>query len=241
MLGCPVRNRDWIITDYMEGLLSQDIPKDLIHFAFLLDNSNDSTEYIIRKMTKDCPNVDIFYLSSSNQDFYEREKNQNYSHMATVKNEWLAMRRKKDKYCVMVDSDIILEEEDSVYKLIMTGLPIVSAPVLNLNSNTPHYNILEKIDKGFRHYYTPELLPHIETDCGRVIEVDSTGACIAIRRDVADRVSYTYHKSGEDQGFSILAKEMGYKLYCNLDIKTTHVRNRGRWLSHGEGLHANIH
>lgn len=240
MVGCPVRNRDWIITDYMRGLLKQNIPKDQIHFAFLLDNSKDSTEHIIRKMTEKCPNVDIFYLSSSNKEFYERERNQNYRHMSVVKNEWLAMRRRKDEYCVMVDSDIILEEEDAINRLIKTNLPIISAPVLNLGSNTPHYNILEDSEDGFRHYFTPELLPYTEINGDRIVEVDATGACVALRRDVVDNVAYEYHKSSEDVGFSISAKEKGYKLFCNLDIKTIHARSRGRWLSHGKGLYANI-
>lgn len=242
MVGCPVRNRDWIIEDYLQAIENQEIPKKEIHLAFLLDNSTDNTGCIIKRKTKNAgyKKVDIFTLQSDS--YYDRKENRDFTHLAEVRNKWLAMRRKLDEYIVSIDSDVILKDDDAIARMISTELPIISAPVLNLYvAGVGHYNILQSVGDNYKHIYAPEKEKFTLFNGDRIIKVGSTGACVSIRRDVLDSgVHYKYHKSGEDQGFSQLAFECGYESYCNLDIHTVHATDMGRWIEYGEGLESEI-
>lgn len=243
MVGCPVRNRDWIIEEYLQAIENQEISKKEIHLAFLLNNSTDNTGCIIKNMTKDkgYGKVDIFTLMGDS--YYDRRDNRDYKYLADVRNRWLTMRRRSDEYIVNIDSDVILKDDDAISRMINTGLPIISAPVLNLYvAGIGHYNILQYIgNDGFKHIYTPELEDFSLFNGDRIIKVGSTGACVSIKEEVLNSgVHYTFHKSGEDQGFSKMAFKNGYESYCNLDIKTMHVTDMWRWVENGEGLESHI-
>ena len=53
-------------------------------------------------------------------------------------------------------------------------------------------------------------------------EVDFTGAVFLCSQELCTKSFYAWHKQGEDEVFSRVAKMQGYKLYCDLSLYSQH-------------------
>ena len=154
---------------------------------------------------------------------------------------WLAiLRNKLLKKCVSLDCDylfscdsdilvpsdiltrLLYHEKDVVASLIYNGYnyPSIQFPTENAYKFP---NILKLNGESYSHivnYKTknPNLNP-----IGTLTQVDFTGAVFLTTKDVCKDSYYDYHVQGEDEVFSRMAIQKGYKLYCDISLYSQHL------------------
>lgn len=209
LIACPIRNRAWILLDYLQGLYNLDYPKDKIAFHFILNDSSDKSKEILQDW-KEVVEKEYRYVHISEVNFgyppdwgEDRKNNKlnrvskTYKTLSVLRNlildsAWLDM---KADYLFSVDSDILVNP-DVLNKLIETEKDIVAALVRN-GKNA--YNFL----------------PRIPCIPDRIFEVDTIGAVILIARKVFEnkKIRYSVERTGEDEGFCLTAKRQGFNSY----------------------------
>lgn len=223
LVVAPVRNRMWILGDYLHGLYNLDYSREDISFHFLLNDSYDLSEEILRKW-KQQRQREYRYIRISNMELgnlpdigeaglgREGSRRGNYETFAFLRNTLLSAARldREIKYIFSVDSDILVKP-DCLKNLIATGKDIVAALIEN-GKNA--YNFLpfsgdrSVIPKGLQ-------------------EVRLTGACYLISEKVFrnDEIKYISFNTGEDEGFCVSARSEGIRSYILPDMQK-HILDR---------------
>lgn len=238
-IGCPVRNREWVLPEYLAAIdgvywLNKE-------YLFLENDSTDSTPYMLKKfnpfsikMTKSditdktivCKSclypVKIQFIKSNAPGHQRGEYNaNNYSHLANIRNQFIDMFLSTDAdYLLSIDSDIIVPPD------ILQGLlsladqnTIVAAAI----SNIPGQPLDGHSPGNFMINQGGMIIHPYEYPLTGTMEVDVTGAVYLIPRKVLeDGVKYGAHEQGEDIYFCRQAKEKGYRLVVNFDCRAKH-------------------
>lgn len=230
MIGAPIqRNRGWIVQDYLNHIYNLDYPKNEIHLAFFLNGTplDDTGEYLFEFKSKFGDQYawcDIWVMDDDGDD--SDRKNRNYNHFAHVRNVWLSMRRASDTHIFSVDSDILLPP-NILKNLLSNKLDVVAAPIINFDCPLgKQYNFLFKENEHT--YSSGDELPN------ELTEVDATGACILIKKEVLDKgASFGYHYQGEDLSFCHSIQRLGYQLFIDPRITPKHYRERSDYENNG--------
>lgn len=231
MIGCPIqRDRAWVLPKYLSAIYNLDYPRKDIHLAFLVNGAQqDNTEDIITKFgekyQKKYHKIDIWYLYDEHID--HRQKTRDFGRFSDIRNLWISMIRPEDTHIFSLDSDIIVEK-DTLTKLLSHDKDIVSALIHNggYKNRAETYNIMEKEVVGAINDNLIITYDHLNPTTG-LREVDLTGACYLIKREVIDKgVLYKKHYQGEDGGFCLSAQKEGFKLFCDQDIKPKHIMEK---------------
>jgi hypothetical protein len=224
LIGCPVRNREWILPDYLKALENLDYPKENLAFHFILNDSTDKSKEILLNWKYETMKDGYRYVRITELNFdYPPDWgetrittngssitrfNKGYKALSVLRNllldlAWLDI---KSDYLFSIDSDIIVKP-DILSNLLLAEKHIIAGLVKNDSSN---YNFTPKgiTPKGVR-------------------EVDIAGAIILISRKVIDnkRIRYSPGKTGEDEGFCFSAKAQGFKSYILSDLQN-HIMKR---------------
>ncbi|NLG32123.1 MAG: glycosyltransferase [Syntrophomonadaceae bacterium] len=220
MIGCPVRNRAWILPRYLECLCRIEYPKDLIEFCFIINNSIDNTENILQHFARDNSSpvrlikVDIAEEYAHKRGFYS------FKHLAFLRNLLLnEFQNSACQFLFSVDSDILVPPH-SLSRLIQNQCDIVSGLVCNGHhlNDSRIYNILNWTDNN--------RLQHVKDfPRDRLFPVDCTGAAYLISRNVVEGhgIRYSHLMGPEDIGFCMEAAKKGVKIYCDGRIEFIHV------------------
>ncbi|MFA5313454.1 MAG: hypothetical protein WC375_09105 [Methanomassiliicoccales archaeon] len=220
MVGCPIQNRDGLVKKYLTYLLMLDYPVEKIRAVFYVNNSTDKTEQILREFKDHYGGwFGSFEIYSENNSGYVDDywkQSRNYSAFAEVRNKWLSYLE-DEKYILSVDSDIMIPRR-GLKALLSHNKDICSLLV----KNTPYSHNIMKYKKGVPKSI-PELDKNQKSNFGELLEVDITGACYLINREVIDSgTRYGFDKRGEDVYFCDEAKRRGFKLYCDTGVKAKH-------------------
>jgi len=235
MIGCPIRNRAWIVPRYLEHLSRLDYPRELLQYCFVINNCNDETAEILENFAaREDTRVRFIYAdiaaNSRRLTFPKSTRegpglpgfqraNYNLSALANLRNLLLKAFLESDcEYLFSVDSDILVPPR-VLSELLIDDCQVVSALVCNGHQlgDRGIYNVLKRVGD---HY---EFLRDFPRDgCFRV---DCTGAAYLIRRDVIEHygVVYSAEKGGEDIGFCENAAAQGIKLYCDGRLECQHM------------------
>ncbi|HEY3363540.1 MAG TPA: glycosyltransferase [Symbiobacteriaceae bacterium] len=234
-VGCPVRNRAWILPRYLEALSRLAYPGTQLRFGFIVNDSTDATEAIVRAWDRR-PHVDVINLGYPS---WRREAGYSLANLALLRNrfsEWALATGAR--YLFSVDSDILVPP-DALGRLLAAQKPVVSMLVCNtpqdppppLRGNRlkpeppprvrpprPAYNILYRDAAGAAVHY------HETYPKDALFEVDVTGAAYLIDRQVFEAgVRYAYHPQGEDMAFCLAAKRQGFGVWCDSRITGAHI------------------
>ncbi|NLB18488.1 MAG: hypothetical protein GX825_07145, partial [Syntrophomonadaceae bacterium] len=205
MIGCPVRERGWILPRYLRCLADLDYPSNQIEYAFVVNDSQDNTLEIIREFAchtespVEIRQVNLKSRSSPNRGAHS------IGNLVVLRNIFLDMFLKSPAtHLFSLDSDILVGP-DSLTRLIALGLPVVSLLVPNdMHLETAGYFNIANL-QGDQYF------PITKFPQNQVIPVDCTGAGYLIRREVieADGGRYHPHRQGEDAGFCGMARAKG--------------------------------
>lgn len=227
LITAPVRNREWILEDYLKALQELDFDKESLAFHFILNDSVDNSKDILTKF-KYIERTKYRYIRLSEVNFeapkdlgeegqgresgVDRDK---FTHpmLAILRNLTLDLARMDNAdYLFSVDSDIIVEP-DILNKLIEANKDIVAGLISNGGSQA--YNFLPF--SGNRNEVKKE-----------IFEVKVTGACCLISKNVFNNRSIRYSEqfgTGEDLGFCESARHFCFKSYV-LPYMQRHILDR---------------
>ncbi len=222
LIGCPVRDRAWILPRYLQCLLELNYPKNQIEYAFVVNDSTDTTLEILQKFALRSPSpVHLIQQNMSSRNSSSRGA-YNIANLVVLRNILLNMFIKSDcSHLFSVDSDILVTP-DSLNELIKLDLSVVSLLVRNDHhiGELGYYNI-SRLQGGQYH-------PIRDFPRGRLLQVDCTGAGYLIKRFVIEEqgVRYRLHLQGEDAGFCDDARSKGIALWCHTGLECVHVMQR---------------
>lgn len=224
-IGCPVRDRAWILPEYLEALLNIDYPKELISWKFVLNDSTDESEGILTG----------FFLQHGDEYDWRVEiirANQNapedkrvigtrdiiYRTLARVRNIFISDI--ETDYLFSVDSDIIVPK-DSLKNLAGAEKDIIAGVIWNdglFNSALDYpYRIPNLL------YRDHGRIKHLrEYPRDRVFEIDITGAVYLLSKKVCQNIKYGYHPLGEDIYFCNMARDKGYRIWVDPSVFCDH-------------------
>lgn len=233
LIGCPVRDREWILPRYLQCLSDLDYPQNQIEYAFIVNDSTDNTLRILQEFAhRSSSPVHITVKDMANRHSSSRGA-YNIDNLAILRNSLLKIfLSTKSSHLFSVDSDILVTP-DSLKELIKLDLPVVSFLVRNDQhlGELGYYNI-SQLQGG--HYRPIQDFPR-----NSLIPVDCTGAGYLIQRWVIEEkgVRYHPHRQGEDIGFCEEARAKGIGIWCHTGLEGTHVmlkqdiqKNNKRWL-----------
>jgi glycosyltransferase involved in cell wall biosynthesis len=223
--GCIVRNRAWILPEYLAALAAVDF--DEKEYIFLENDSTDDTLRLIDAFMRQkiAENRRLwlglnYRLNPPGHRRHEYGVN-GYERMAGLRNLFLYMFLCTDAdYLLSIDSDIIVPP-DIVSKLLplahdygIAAAAIANIPGENPDGRTPG-NFMIETAAGMIH---PPQYPVAGN-----MEVAVTGAVYLIPRWVVEAgTRYGAHPQGEDVPFCIMARQKGCRLVVSFDVHCEH-------------------
>lgn len=219
MIGCPVRNRAWILPSYLQSLEALDYPRECISYCFIINDCDDKTPVILREFAQKYPGQ-VFLVENNNGSTVYQRGQYNFKRLAYLRNLLLMEFLRSDcDYLFSVDSDILVVPH-SLRALMQNDCSIVSCLVCNgeVIGDRSCYNVLCQDDRG--HYLHIRDFPR-----DRLFRVDCTGAAYLIKREVISELSIRYSapSGGEDIGFCEAARQKGVHIYCDGRLESIHV------------------
>ncbi|MDD3852220.1 MAG: glycosyltransferase [Syntrophomonadaceae bacterium] len=216
MIGCPVRNRAWVLPYYLQAMNSLNYPREKLQYCFVLNNSTDHSQEILEGFAR-TNNTAIVICNQEKPKGVQRGY-YSFAHLASLRNILLSQFLQSGAdYLFSVDSDILVSAH-SLSRLIANNCDIVAMLVCNGHQigDPGIYNILRQVDDRY------EYIRDFPRD--RVFPVDCTGAAYLIKRGViAGGVRYSTDGGGEDIGFCQQSREMGFQLYCDGTLEAAHI------------------
>ncbi len=222
MIGCPVRNRAWILPAYLDSLKKLVWPDRLIEYCFIINDCVDQTADILEEFAKRQTSPVRLVSADSQKNFAYARGEYSFSHLADLRNILLReFLHSECEFLFSLDSDI-LAPPNSLAQLIDSRRAVISCLVCNghITGDLSAYNILHKNESG--RYIHIRSFPR-----DQVFEVDCTGAAYLIHRSVVQKhgVYYTSRYGAEDIGFCENARRKGISIYCDGRIECIHMMN----------------
>lgn len=248
-IGCPVRNRAWVLPEYLQAL--RDIDYEDKMFLFLENDSEDNTakhlynfqHFTNRDLSQMSVDVRVDHISTAsphwNHGDYAHEQ---YANLARVRNHFLDMfLRTNADFLLSVDSDVIVPP-NIVTRLMrhMDGRTIAGAAISNvpdkpLDGYTPGNFMTSgkavklawrEDEQGNRVPYEISMSAYAHPfayPTSGIHPVDLIGAVYLIPRAVIEAgARYAPHQTGEDAPFCEAARQLGYRLLVDMDVRCEH-------------------
>jgi len=232
LIGCPVRNREWILNDYLESIKKLNFPKKNISLCFIVNDSTDNSERILRifqnNNIKKYDNI-LILTKNLNTPVDNRSgtvRNILYGSLANLRNHLLDVAKILNvDYLFSIDSDILVSS-NSLVDLLECNKDIISMQIWN-DERKIFPNILIKNPDSTK---KAEFVHYKKFPTNSIFECDATGACYLLSKNVFENVKYSWHVQGEDMAFCKDAKDLNYEIWCNPLIKCEHYLNKDEYL-----------
>lgn len=225
-IGCPVKNREWILPKYLKALDNIVYPNK--EYIFLENNSSDKSaeilfanvpgsNYKIKRITTD---------SSVGEDRTHYGLNF-YEHLANIRNKFLDLflNSSNASYLFSCDSDIIVPP-NILEELLRHANEntIVGCAISNITGK----ELDGKIPGNFMRLTPQKLMVHVmDYPKKGLLDVDVIGACYLIpRKAIEDGIKYAPNVQGEDIPFCLSAKQKGYRLLVDFNTSCKHEMKR---------------
>lgn len=228
VIGCPIRNRKWVLSKYLEAIYNIDYPKEDIILAFLVNDSDDGTLELLNSLDFRQYRLAIIKEKNYNFESCERDLGRNtdkFIHFAQIRNDWVSLFKDIPSvtHVFSIDSDVLVPK-NSLKKLLENNCDICSMLVNNDDelrgygkyiTNLFNFNTEQEVFQNVLKYPKESLF-----------EVGVTGSAYLIKRKIFDKVDYQAHPLGEDFGLCLACKSKGYSIWCDSTIKGNHILKR---------------
>lgn len=229
--GCPVRNRAWILPEYLPALeatmrfATRYGWNDSAGYLFLENDSTDETLSGLNVWAWKRPDIKIAtrsggYIPGEGREEYGAY---GYAHLADVRNTFIDLFLAGDgDYLFSVDSDVIVKV-DTLLKLVahadqntIVGAAICNIPGQQLDGQAPG-NFMVRVSPGALGHPLPY------STVG-TFNVDVIGAVYLIPRRVLEAgVRYAPHPQGEDIPFCVDAAKKQFEMKIVMDAQCDHI------------------
>ena len=223
MIGCPLRNRAWVLPRYLDCLEKLDKSQCQVQYNFIINDCNDHTPQILAEFARRQPGIVRIIEKNYDSPGGYRRGQYNFERLAQLRNLLLKAFLESDcNYLFSLDSDILVPAV-TLTQLLADNCDLVSALVCNGYEigDSGIYNILKRNSDGS--YIHMRNFPR-----DRVFPVDCTGAAYLIKRAViAAGVGYSGHRGGEDIAFCEDAASRGFGIFCDGRVECSHLMQEG--------------
>lgn len=212
LIAAPVRNRAKHLPHYLKALQALDYPPDLLSYYFLVNDSTDESESLVRSFSALRMTIEVKNLGTKPdaRTGSARVTGGVYQSLAILRNKVLdQFEASGAEYLLSVDTDIYVRPS-LLKRLLSHQKDMVAALISNRpNRMCPNAIIYKKGPIG-------RLIPHrfeVPPQPG-VYEVDMTGAvCLHSRRVLGCR--YACDRAGEDVPFCRQVKAKGLSIWLD--------------------------
>jgi hypothetical protein len=250
LIACPVRDREFVLSHYLDHIYKVDYKKSIIDLYFIINNSKDNSLQLLKNFQKshkdEYNSITIETHNDPKIPQDDRSKvirdNYIYDHLSTLRNMIL-------KKCVELDCDYVLScdcdilvQPDILNRLLSHNKPIVASLIYNGYLHRPqgcdiNYNpienawrfpnILKKLSDGtYQHIANYKVKNWKQNPEGTLLEVDFTGAVSIISKDACKVMEYAWNVLGEDLPACQTAQANGFKLYCDVSCYSQHIMSK---------------
>ncbi|MDD3271046.1 MAG: glycosyltransferase family 2 protein [Syntrophomonadaceae bacterium] len=223
MIGCPVRDRAWILPRYLDCLEKLNTNTFQPQYCFIINDCSDHSPQILAEFARRQPGLVRLIEKNYDSPGSYRRGQYNFSRLAELRNLLLnAFLQSDGDYLFSLDSDLLVPA-GTLTQLLTDDRDIVSALVCNGHEigDPGIYNILERGSDGS--YIHIRDFPR-----NRVFPVDCTGAAYLIKRTViAAGVRYSSQYGGEDIAFCEAAASRGFNIFCDGRVECLHLMREG--------------
>jgi hypothetical protein len=220
LIGCPLRDREWILPKWKEHVLIACEAAGLApSFVFVLDESESS-------MVEDWDSTTLVRISGDNPFLAGDDHDWNterFKHMVFLRNSLLgAVREAEPELFLSLDSDILLHEDSlksilDVFELHSDAWAVGGKAYMGEGRWAPSYGMWNsKAAHGFGFSREP-----LDT----VTRVDVIMGCKAMKYP-AYQTDYKYHHWGEDIGWSSNIAQRNGLLWWDGRVTNKHVMKK---------------
>jgi hypothetical protein len=235
IVACPIYKRDWILPHWIRCILSQSIDISKIGFIFECSENDTETLDILQAWKKYDPRIPYFNIKvRPDIPHYEHEENKRswtiskYENMVNLRNSILDnVREVSPDYYMSLDSDILITNSSTLELLIahvQQGADAVSPLMYMTPVGTRYPSVMtwrsDEPDKAYR---------ELDYPLGSYFKSDVIMAAKMMSKNVYENVDYSIHRQGEDVGWSLNCKNMGYDLYSASYIYCPHIMSRAMY------------
>lgn len=233
-----VRNREWVLPYFLDGIKSIDYDKSKIDILFVVNNSTDNSEKILKhfrlenKESYNSIRVKTIDMRGQPEDSRQLNRIENYHYIAKLRNDLLSMVKNTD-YVFSIDSDIIIRQPEILQQLISHQKDICSALICNgfiFNPNVyfNYFNTGKYSDKTGFSSITKNVIKNMMNKNEILFESDLTGAIYLLSKKVYKHpfIKYGFTKFGEDLFFCKCAKVQRFKLYTDISLYQYHIMSK---------------
>lgn len=220
MIGCPIRNRAWVLPAYLMSLTQMDYDLSKLEFCFIINDCDDQTPDILEQFALRLPGRVSLIINNQPHPGGHLRGWYSFARLAYLRNLLLGEFLKSScSYLFSVDSDILLPHR-ALSILLEDRCDVVSALVCNGHEigDVMIYNLLNRDDSGnYRHLR--------DFPRNRLFPVDCTGAAYLITREVIAEagVRYSADRRPEDISFCEKVRQSGRRIFCDSRIEGTHL------------------
>lgn len=215
-IGCPVKNRAWVLPRWYDALQQQNV--DIQEIICLVSPSDDETETILKER-------DVTIINDERPGRRPNEiighawgMIEDYQYMANIRNVLLeAVKASNPDAFLSLDSDIILPKNG--LKRLLEILAVkggVVSPYVSMNASQYCPNMMT--------WQSPrELAYRPPTFPKQLSEVDVIMAAMLMDRNALGYVRWEAHPQGEDLGFCKVAELYGVHRWWAPSIHCDHI------------------
>lgn len=237
VIGAPVAERAWILTDWFNQIWGQTVKPS--QFCFVYSDSKDKTRDSLLQGRDIAPVVikdTVLPYHSRDKRNADKEDPWRAKHLAKLRNYLLTMFLQTDAdVFISLDTDILLEDPTILEQLIQNIEPYVwdvVSPVTYLHvleKQSRCYNAgvfwggqLGSFDQGWKRIDYSEWLVY-GNKASKMMKIDIPMAVVAMRRHVAAMCRYKAHECGEDIGFGQSLARNHFVAGLKTDLECRHV------------------
>jgi hypothetical protein len=239
LIGCPCRNRSWVISRYLEGIYSLNYPKNKLILYFLLNDSIDQTEVILKKFQQlhqhkykliqidKIKNHAPEYkrLISKSPQFAEKYWESVYLNIAKLRNKVIdKVIETGSDYWFSIDSDIILNNPETLNILLQENKPVISCIINNDQIQNPYLPI-QKAACNILNFDEHGKVKHITGwEMNSTFQVQITGAICLYKAEIFKNpnIRFGYSRMGEDIFMAQRILEAGIETWTTSKVLPEH-------------------
>lgn len=217
LIGSLVRDRAWVLPDFLRGILALDYPTDEIELLFIVNDSTDASWDILERFRREHLKrySEIFIMQISlgapKDKRIDEIRQEIIPNLAYLRNVMLSHIGCND-FLFSVDCDILLPG-NALRELLGAGKDIC-AGIVNNHPADFWPNIYDQRKRQ----------PWRDYPRQQVFECDVTGAVILLSRAVCNSVQYGVpDRGGEDIFFCNDARAKGFRVFANSRVNAWHM------------------
>lgn len=229
IIATPVFEREWILPFWFRAIESQNYPISDIGFIFEAVNTDEATIQTLIDFSSAHPELRCFDIVINSDEGHKSHpegqrswNRERYHLMAKMRNDLLdrARVRNPDRY-FSLDSDIILEDTETISRLVeLTNVYDAVAPLCFMTKDSLDFpNVMSWGPE-------PPMAFRKEYSLGQVFKADVIMAAKMMSPKVFNNVKYSWHRQGEDLGWSFNALQEGLNLWSISNLYVPHIMSR---------------